>query len=333
MSEPRIGTMLRVLEASSHTSGIGGFQARNDLISSLEDRLFSQQDNNVVDTLPRIILRKLEQTDDTVSACPICLTDYFEGRMVVQVVQLPCTHCFCENCAREWLVRQQTCPLCRQVVNDATPGASNEVPSLSIERREADSIWEARHQQRRRDWQNGTDGEEVGSADTLLADAVAEARQRRRVARSHSTAQPASHQALVRSSGGRSRTRTSGGGQRGGHTRGPLSRRFPDQSSRTDMQQIYDLRRNDQRRDNSRTVTAGRNADGAAGNARVARGGLQARAKERLAELQQMMRRTNDDSAASGSSGAALRRYEARNARQAAQSAAAGPAFRYFASA
>jgi hypothetical protein len=301
MDAARTQTLLLVLEASSYTpSGIDGFEARNNLISNLEDRLFSPEDDNVVDTLPRIILRALEQTEDSVTACPICFADYFEGKMAVQVVELPCKHCFCEACARKWLLKQQTCPLCRQAV-----AHSAEVSSLRSESQEIDSIWEARHQQRRRDWNSGTSEAdsrigEVDSEGTLMAEAIAGARQRRRRAGAQGAQQP--HQALAtRSSRARIRRTNSGSVSLVG--RG---------SSRAKMQEMHDLRRST----NSR----------AAAHASNSRAGLRARAGERLADLQQTMQHAN------GRTGTALRRYEARNARQ-NTALGNGPNLRYFGSA
>lgn len=55
--------------------------------------------------------------DDVVnSECAICLTDFELGEMLIS---LPCheRHSFHANCIREWLVRQNTCPLCQKTTN------------------------------------------------------------------------------------------------------------------------------------------------------------------------------------------------------------------------
>eukprot|EP00002_Diphylleia_rotans_P000236 TRINITY_DN10119_c0_g1_i2.p1 TRINITY_DN10119_c0_g1~~TRINITY_DN10119_c0_g1_i2.p1 ORF type:complete len:108 (+),score=6.72 TRINITY_DN10119_c0_g1_i2:158-481(+) len=45
--------------------------------------------------------------------CVICLTDYVES---VEVVVLSCRHHYHLSCLRDWLIRNPTCPLCKQLV-------------------------------------------------------------------------------------------------------------------------------------------------------------------------------------------------------------------------
>jgi hypothetical protein len=56
----------------------------------------------------------LDSTDPG-AECPICQDAFADP------VALPCGHAFCEDCAREWLGRERTCPLCRAEVPFAGP--------------------------------------------------------------------------------------------------------------------------------------------------------------------------------------------------------------------
>lgn len=51
--------------------------------------------------------------------CTVCHTEFeAEG----QVVQLPCEHCFHEECILPWLEMHNTCPICRaELPSEATP--------------------------------------------------------------------------------------------------------------------------------------------------------------------------------------------------------------------
>jgi hypothetical protein len=46
--------------------------------------------------------------------CPICFGEYDSAN--VEVRQLPCRHYFHPECIDAWLVRDNTCPLCKSLV-------------------------------------------------------------------------------------------------------------------------------------------------------------------------------------------------------------------------
>lgn len=65
--------------------------------------------------------------------CSVCMDDVVVGN---EVVVLPCTHWFHEQCASMWLGEHNTCPICRKGIEDtsATPGSprqSGGSPTLS----------------------------------------------------------------------------------------------------------------------------------------------------------------------------------------------------------
>lgn len=51
--------------------------------------------------------------------CALCLEDY---ELNEQVVVLPCTHFFHEECVRPWFAKSNLCPLCQQEASSASEG-------------------------------------------------------------------------------------------------------------------------------------------------------------------------------------------------------------------
>ena len=51
-------------------------------------------------------IKREETKEDDDQECCLCM---FEKNEVV----LPCTHAFCETCIKDWLKRENGCPLCR----------------------------------------------------------------------------------------------------------------------------------------------------------------------------------------------------------------------------
>jgi hypothetical protein len=129
-----------LLDALENSSSVrrhptaAGVEARSSLIAELEARLLvppGPSAEAAFDALPRVVLH--ERDAGTGAQCSICLVEYFEGQSVVQVVQLPCRHCFCEGCARAWLAKSETCPLCRKCV----AAADGTAPSVADEAEQA----------------------------------------------------------------------------------------------------------------------------------------------------------------------------------------------------
>lgn len=54
---------------------------------------------------------KLELLDTAVDKCGICLTQFRSGDAAQ--IGSACRHAFHEKCLGRWLVRNQTCPMCR----------------------------------------------------------------------------------------------------------------------------------------------------------------------------------------------------------------------------
>jgi len=54
------------------------------------------------------------------TSCAVCLQEMVAEEMAVR---LPCAHCFHEECVRQWLKKQHTCPTCRSPLPPKEPSA------------------------------------------------------------------------------------------------------------------------------------------------------------------------------------------------------------------
>mmetsp|Transcript_64157 Transcript_64157/g.121557 ORF Transcript_64157/g.121557 Transcript_64157/m.121557 type:complete len:433 (-) Transcript_64157:51-1349(-) len=60
-------------------------------------------------------LERVRSSNGGEALCAICHEDYQIGK---KLMQLPCEHMFCVDCGREWLQRSNTCPVCRNEVQE-----------------------------------------------------------------------------------------------------------------------------------------------------------------------------------------------------------------------
>lgn len=80
-----------------------------------------------------------------VEPCSICLTDYAEGDVLCWSQNSRCKHCFHKECAIEWLLKHEECPLCRHnyLSLDGDDELSGEGAGLPSAAREGDTPSEA----------------------------------------------------------------------------------------------------------------------------------------------------------------------------------------------
>lgn len=72
-----------------------------------------------INTLPEVVITKEDLDVETSNAeCAICLNDQKIGQMATR---MPCGHLFCNECLRIWLVKSNTCPVCRYEVETDDP--------------------------------------------------------------------------------------------------------------------------------------------------------------------------------------------------------------------
>jgi len=82
-------------------------------------------DEQTLRMLPRVVvnmrtLRRFQTTGSGDASCVICQEDYVLGQ---RLVQLPCSHTFCDDCGSEWLRRSNACPVCRRELEPLDPRA------------------------------------------------------------------------------------------------------------------------------------------------------------------------------------------------------------------
>lgn len=67
-----------------------------------------------ISTLPEVVITKEDLDVETSNAeCAICLSDQTIGQLATR---MPCGHLFCNECLQRWLVKSNTCPVCRYEV-------------------------------------------------------------------------------------------------------------------------------------------------------------------------------------------------------------------------
>ena len=88
----------------------------SSLIQNDNELMNEQTNNNSVSENFRNELEEKNVTNEMIdkkNECSICLDSFKENE---KYIQLPCpeqNHCFHSNCIKEWLSRNNTCPLCR----------------------------------------------------------------------------------------------------------------------------------------------------------------------------------------------------------------------------
>lgn len=70
----------------------------------VEHKLAPPASKKIVEELPE------ETIDDEGKQCPVCLKTHEIGEIVKK---LPCQHCFHNTCIIPWLIKTNSCPLCR----------------------------------------------------------------------------------------------------------------------------------------------------------------------------------------------------------------------------
>lgn len=77
----------------------------NLLMNSRSIFLKEQMKNNISKEKTKTAKEK-EEEDDESGLCPICNENNVN-------ISLPCNHFFCEKCIKTWLLKSESCPLCR----------------------------------------------------------------------------------------------------------------------------------------------------------------------------------------------------------------------------
>lgn len=153
--DPQLPSVHGVFSAITCSSVCRGFQVGDFAFGGLEQILqqltehyqpaFQGTARDTLDSLPHLKVPTAEQHSHRTTsakgditdavpglaackpgeACTVCHDEFLPG---LQVVQLPCKHCFHEACIRPWLEGHNTCPVCRTEL-PAEPSSSSQGPA------------------------------------------------------------------------------------------------------------------------------------------------------------------------------------------------------------
>jgi hypothetical protein len=84
-------------------------------IGDVKTERWTQRAQNTIDTLPiikfdRETIKSKSNTNQCDTKCLICQEEYCTGE---DLRQLPCRHCFHQECVDQWLLTKDFCPYCR----------------------------------------------------------------------------------------------------------------------------------------------------------------------------------------------------------------------------
>jgi E3 ubiquitin-protein ligase RNF115/126 len=88
----------------------------NDLINLLNQLQNPENpvDSNLLESLPEFTIEDINKIPPEKKNCVICLNDFEKGH---KAMILPCTHLFHSSCIKDWLKTQNTCPICKHVID------------------------------------------------------------------------------------------------------------------------------------------------------------------------------------------------------------------------
>jgi E3 ubiquitin-protein ligase RNF115/126 len=76
-------------------------------------------DQNILDSLPEFQIEDLSKLPNEKKNCVICLNDFEKSQ---KALITPCTHLFHSDCIRSWFETQNTCPICKYVIDGESLG-------------------------------------------------------------------------------------------------------------------------------------------------------------------------------------------------------------------
>lgn len=103
--------VLRDLSCSQSENEIDDFKLKQYISSANASKRQSHPKANI---FVRFISNSFRLNDESENSCGICLMDYKVGDEVAFSPNKECTHGFHTNCIIDWLIENNSCPICRQ---------------------------------------------------------------------------------------------------------------------------------------------------------------------------------------------------------------------------
>ncbi|KAI9790203.1 MAG: mitochondrial membrane protein, partial [Piccolia ochrophora] len=127
-TNPLFGLFSSIFNPEMATQGDAVYtqEALDSIISQLMEQNTSSNapgpaSPEAIASLPKKKVDKSMLSDDAKAECSVCMDDVPVGQ---EVVSLPCSHWFHEQCATAWLKEHDTCPICRKGIT-SSPSSGN----------------------------------------------------------------------------------------------------------------------------------------------------------------------------------------------------------------
>ena len=82
----------------------------NEFLQPVIPNYNNPTDKTILNELPENKIDDVSKLDNEKKQCLICLEDFKNGD---KTIMLPCIHFFHSNCIKNWLLSQNTCPICK----------------------------------------------------------------------------------------------------------------------------------------------------------------------------------------------------------------------------
>ena len=99
----------RIIPFFDFNNGLFG----DDFLTEFLQRMGSREnptDEDILNELPETQIEDVNKLDPEKKNCIICLEDFKNGD---KAIILPCIHLFHNECIKNWLKTQNTCPICK----------------------------------------------------------------------------------------------------------------------------------------------------------------------------------------------------------------------------
>ena len=91
-------------------NNINNNRYNNNVHENLNIKRFNSQRKHKINDFTQITIENINKLEEGNRYCSICLEDF---KIREKVAVLPCIHFFHNNCIKNWIKKQNTCPICK----------------------------------------------------------------------------------------------------------------------------------------------------------------------------------------------------------------------------